>query len=200
MRRPLRDFAIRLVIIAAILLTLGRVYASAVVTPMLPAMAWVIEAVDDRFRVEQMRIADRKADTFIELKATPVRMFMLGKRVLMPDAKLFFEPAVLVGSVLQPVILFLAIILAWPGSRLKTFGVRLLLAVPVIALLLVVNVPLGFVGVMLDFREHFPDIPVAPLVYWNDFLQTGGPLALAIAAAILVGVAADRWCDYPSPE
>jgi regulator of sigma E protease len=39
---------------------------------MLPAMAWVIEAVDDRFRVEQMRIADRKADTFIELKATPV--------------------------------------------------------------------------------------------------------------------------------
>lgn len=76
---------------------------------------------------------------------------------------------------------------------------RLLLAVPVIVLLLVVNVPLGFVGVMLDFREHFPDIPVA-LVYWNDFLQTRGPLALAIAAAILVGAVADRWCDFQSPE
>lgn len=200
MRRPLRDFALRLVVIAAILLTLGRVYASAVVTPMLPAMAWVIEAVDDRFRVEQMRIAERKADTFIELKATPVRIFMLGHRVLMPDAKLFFEPAVLVGSVLQPVILFLAIVLAWPGIRLKTIGLRLLLAVPAIVLLLVVNVPLGFVGVMLDFREYFPDIPVAPMVYWNDFLQTGGPLALAIAAGILVGAAADRWCDFRSTE
>lgn len=200
MRQPLRDFAIRLVLIAAILLTLGRIYATAVVTPMLPAMAWVIEAVDDRFRVEQMRIAERKADTFIELKATPVRMFMLGNRVLMPDAKLFFEPAILVGSVQQPVILFLAIILAWPGAHLSILGVRLLLAVPVIALLLVVNVPLGFVGVMLDFREYFPDIPVAPLVYWNDFLQTGGPLALAIATGIVVGGVADRWCDYPSPE
>lgn len=200
MRRPLRDFSLRLIIIAAILLTLGRVYGSAVVTPMLPAMAWVIEAVDDRFRVEQMRIANRKADTFIELRATPVRIFMLGNRVLMPDAKLFFEPAILIGSVLQPVILFLAIILAWPGARLRTLGLRFLLSVPVIALLLVVNVPLGFVGVMLDFREYFLDIPVAPLVYWNDFLQTGGPLALAIAAAILVGAAADRWGDYPSPE
>jgi hypothetical protein len=200
MRRPLRDFALRLVLIAAILLTLGRVFATSVVTPMLPAMAWVIEAVDDRFRVEQMRIADRKADTFIELKATPVRIFMLGNKVLMPDAKLFFEPAILVGSVLQPVILFLAIILAWPGARPRALGLRLLLAVPVIALLLITNVPLGFVGVMLDFREHFPDIPVAPLVYWNDFLQTGGPLALAIAAGILVGATADRWCDYRSTE
>lgn len=125
---------------------------------------------------------------------------MLGNRVQMPDAKLFFEPAILIGSVLQPVILFLAIVLAWPGARLATFGLGLLLAVPAITLLLAVNVPLGFVGVMLDFREYFADIPVAPLVYWNDFLQTGGALVLAIAAGIVVGAAADRWGDCPSPE
>lgn len=193
MLRPLRNFAIRLVIIAAILLTLGRVYGTAVVTPMLPALAWVIEAVDDRLRVEHIGIANRKADTFIELKATPTRMLMLGHRTLMPDPKLFFEPAVLVGSVLQPVILFLAIVLAWPCARLWIFGVRLLLAVPMVGLLLITNVPLGFVGVMQDFRDYFPDIPVTPLVYWNDFLQTGGPLALAIATGILVVSAADKW-------
>lgn len=98
MRRPLRDFVLRLVLIAATLLTLGRVFDTAVVTPMLPAMAWAIEAVDDWFRVAQIRIADRRADTFIELKATPVRIFILGNKVLMPDAKLFFEPAILIGS------------------------------------------------------------------------------------------------------
>lgn len=68
---------------------------------------------------------------------------------------------------------------------------------PVIALLLITNVPLGFVGVMQDFREYFPDIPVTPLVYWNDFLQTGGPLALAIAAGVLVASAPDRWMRLP---
>jgi hypothetical protein len=197
MRQPLRNFAIRLVIIAAILLTLGRVYGTTVVAPMLPALAWVIETVDDRLRVDHIDIVNRKADTTIELKVTPIRMLMLGNRILMPDAKLFFAPSTLVGSVLQPVILFLAIILAWPCARLWAVPMRLLLSVPMIVLLMVTNVPLGFVGVMLDFRQNYPDIPVAPLVYWNDFLQTGGPLALAIAAGVLVVSMAQRWGRLP---
>ena len=192
MRRPLRDFSIRLVLIAATLLALGRVYGTAMVTPMLPALAWVIETVDDHFRVDRMSIVNRKADTAIELKVTPIRLLMLGHRVLIPDAKLFFAPSTLLGSVLQSIILFLAILLAWPCARLWAFFARLLLAVPMIALLLVTNVPLGFVGVMLDFRQNYPDIPVPLLAYWNDFLQTGGPLALAIAAGVLVVAAADR--------
>ena len=200
MRRQLRDFAIRLVFITAILLTLGRVYGTALVTPMLPVFAWEIETVDDRLRVDRIHIVDRKADTFIELKVSPIRMLILGNRILMPDAKLFFEPRSLVGSALQPVILFLAIILAWPFARLWALSVRLLLAVPMIVLLLLTNVPLGFVGVMLDFRQSYPDIPVTPLVYWNDFLQTGGPLALAIAASVLVVSAADRWGQCPHLE
>ena len=193
MRRPLRNFSIRLVLFAAILLALGRVYGTAKVTPLLPALAWVIETVDDHFRVDRMSIVNRKADTYIELKVTPIRLLMRGHRVLIPDAKLFFAPSTLLGSVLQSIILFLAILLAWPCARLWAFFARLLLAVPMIALLLVTNVPLGFVGVMLDFRQNYPDIPVAPLAYWNDFLQTGGPLALAIAASVLVVSAADRW-------
>ena len=199
MRRPFRDFAIRLVLIAAILLTLGRLYGTAVVTPMLPAFAWEIETVDDRLMVDRIDIVNRKADTYIELRVTPIRLLMLGNRVLMPDAKLFFEPSTLVGSVLQPVILFLAIVLAWPFARFWVASARLLLSVPMIALLLVTNVPLGFVGVMLDFRQNYPDIPVAPLAYWNDFLQTGGPLALAIAAGVLVVSTADRWIPVSVP-
>jgi len=193
MRRQFRNFSIRLVIVAAILLTLGRDYGTALVTPMLPAIAWVIEAVDDRLRVEHIGIADRKADSFIELKVTPIRMLILGNRMLMPDTKLIFEPRTLVGSVLQPVILLLSIILAWPSARLLALSVRLLLSVPMIAFLLVTNVPLGFVGVMLDFRQSYPDIPVALLVYWNDFLQSEGSLVLAIATGILIVSAADRW-------
>lgn len=193
MRRQIRSFAIRLVILVALLLTLGRVYGTTIVTPMLPALRWVIEAVDDRLRVDHAIIVNRSADTVIQLKVTPIRMLFLGDRILMPDAKLHFDPTTLVGSVLQPVILLLAIILAWPVGHLRAWPARLLLAVPMVAVLLVVNVPLGFIGVMQDFREYLPAAPVTPLVYWNDFLQTGGPLALAIAAGILVVSAADRW-------
>lgn len=198
MRQQLRSFSIRLVILTALLLTLGRMYGTAIVTPMLPALSWVIEAVDDRLRVDHAFIANRSADTVIQLKVTPIRMLFLGDRMLMPEAKLHFDPTTLIGSVLQPVILLLAIILAWPVTHLWALPARLLVAVPMVVLLLVVNVPLGFVGVMQDFREYLPAAPVTPMVYWNDFLQTGGPLALAIAAGILVVSAADRWVGPPA--
>jgi hypothetical protein len=197
MRQQLRSFAIRLIILVVTLLTLGRIYGTAIVTPMLPALTWVIEAVDDRLRVDHAIIVARSADTVIQLKVTPIRMLFLGDRMLMPDTQLHFDPTTLVGSVLQPVILLLAIILAWPATRLRALPARLLVAVPMMVLLLVVNVPLGFVGVMQDFRELIPAAPVTSLVYWNDFLQTGGPLALAIAAGILVVSAADRWVRVP---
>lgn len=200
MRQQIRSFSIRLVILVAILLTLGRVYGSAIVSPMLPALIWMIETVDDRLRVDHAFIVDRSADTVIQLKVTPIRMLFLGDRLLMPDAQLHFDPTTLVGSVLQPVILLLAIILAWPATRLRALLARLVIAVPMMAVLLVVNVPLGFVGVMQDFREYLPAAPVTALVYWNDFLQTGGPLALAIAAGVLVVSAADRWGRAPGPR
>jgi hypothetical protein len=193
MRLQIRSFAIRLVLLAAILITLGRLYGTAIVTPMLPALTWVIEAVDDRLRVDHVVIVNRAADTVIQLQVTPIRMLFLGDRMLMPENKLHFDPSTLLGSVLQPVILLLAIILAWPAGHLRALPARLLLAIPMMVVLLVVNVPLGFVGVMQDFREIIPAAAVTPLVYWNDFLQTGGPLALAIAAGILVVSIADRW-------
>lgn len=197
MRQQIRSFAIRLVILIAILLTLGRVYGTTIVTPMLPALTWVIEAVDDHLQVDHAFIVNRSADTVIQLKVTPIRILVIGDRMLMPDAQLHFDPTTLLGSVLQPVILMSAIILSWPAARLQALLARLLIAVPMMAVLLVVNVPLGFVGVMQDFREYLPAAPVTPLVYWNDFLQTGGPLALAIAVGVLVVSAADRWVGSP---
>jgi hypothetical protein len=192
MRRQVRDFALRLVVVAAILLTLGRIYATTLVNPILPALAWMIEASGDRFRVDRIEVVIRPTNTVIQLKVSPLRPLTFGNQVLLPDAKLFFEPSTLVDSVLQPIIVFLAILLAWPASGRRALPMRMLLALPAAAILIATNVPLGLVGAMLDYRPYFPDAPVHPLAYWNDFLQTGGPIVMAIAAAVLVVSAAER--------
>jgi hypothetical protein len=70
---------------------------------------------------------------------------------------------------------------------------RLLLSVPATLALFATNAPLGLVGAMWDFREYFPNMKVHLLVYWNDFLQTGGPLVMSIAAGVLVVTIADHW-------
>lgn len=197
MRQQIRSFAIRVVIVVPILLALVRVYGTAIVSPMLPALTWVVEAVDDRLRVDQAVILNRSADTVIQLKVTPIHMLNLGDRMLFPDTRLLFDPSILLGSALQPIVILLAIIFAWPVARLWAFPARLLASLPMMVVLLLVNVPLAFVGVMQDFRVYLPAAPVTPLIYWNDFLQTGGPLPMAIAASILVVSVADQWVCAP---
>jgi hypothetical protein len=142
-----------------------------------------------------MTVVEGPRSIVIQLQATPVRPLVLGNNVLLPGGGLQFAPTVLVGSVLQPIILFLAIVVAWPARGVSTMTLRALLSMPVIVLLLATNAPLGLVGAMLDFREILPAVPVDPLVYWNDFLQTGGPLVIAIAAGILIMSLTDRWAD-----
>jgi hypothetical protein len=200
MRQLFRDFILRLVVIAAILLTLGRVYGDALVSPILPAFAWVIERADSHFRVDSMTVIEVRSNTVIQLKATPVRILTFGENVVMPNENLQFSPTTLVGSVWQPIIVFLAVLLAWPAPVARVMAIRLLLALPALAVLLATNVPLGFIGVMLDFRAFLPMVAPNPWVYWNDFLQTGGPLVMAIAASLIVVSGADQACRRSIPN
>ena len=196
--RRVREFSIRFVVVTAVLLALGRLYGPVAVTPILPGIAWMIEAVDDHLRVDKIAVVDRPTNSQIELKVTPIRVLVIGGHVMTPDPTVYFEPKTLVGSVLQPVILFLAIILAWPGG-IQALSARLLLAVPASLLLVAIDTPLGLVGGMRDYRPYLRNVPFDPLVSWNDFLQSGGPLVLAIAAGVLVISATERW-NKSSPE
>ncbi len=196
MKPQVRNFAFRLIVVAAILLSLGEIFGASLVTPILPTIAWEIETIDDSFRVDGINVVNKKNNTVIQLKAAQIRPMIIGAHVLQPKPGRFFEPNVLVGSVLQPITVLLTILLSWQAKTNLVILLRLLLGVPVAAFLVATNSPLAFVGAMWDFREYVPNLEPHTLVYWNDFLQTGGPLVLAIASALLVVSVADRWTSY----
>lgn len=114
----------------------------------------------------------------IKLLTPSIPVQALGNQLLAPGGRItvlkgcegteitFMLAAVLVGNVLQPVILFLAIVLAWPTARLRRAAVRLVLTVPMIVLLLITKVPLGFVGVL-------PECPGLPPRHTGN---GGGPV------------------------
>jgi hypothetical protein len=193
MTRQVRNFAFRLIIIVVILLTLGRIYGAVLVAPTLPAISRVIEFTEKGFHVDRIYVTNKQNNTVIQLKVIPTQPMIIGPRVLMPRDNLFFEPSILVGSVLQPIIVLLTILFAWPAKSIMFFPMRLLLSVPATLALFATNAPLGLIGAMWDFREYFPNMEVHLLVYWNDFLQTGGPLVMSIAAGVLVVTIADHW-------
>ncbi|WP_283745177.1 hypothetical protein [Sideroxydans sp. CL21] len=193
-----RNFAFRLIVVTVVLLSLGEIFGTSLVKPILPTIAWEIETIDDSFRVDGINVVSKKNNNVIQLKVSQIRPMIIGDHVLQPKSGRFFEPNVLVGSVLQPIIVFLTILLSWQAKSYLVFLIRLLLAVPVTTVLFATNTPLAFVGAMWDFRELVPNLEPHTLVYWNDFLQTGGPLVMAIAAALLVVSLADRWANsYP---
>jgi hypothetical protein len=195
MNPQVRNFAFRLIVVTVVLLSLGEFFETALVTPILPAISWEIETIDDSFRVDGINVVSNKSNTVIQLKVAQIRPMIIGDHVLQPKPSRFFEPNVLVGSVLQPIIVFLAILLAWQAKSYLVILQRLLLAVPVTTVLIATNAPLAFIGAMWDFREFVANLEPHTLVYWNDFLQTGGPLVMAIAAALLVVSVADIWTN-----
>lgn len=196
LQTAIRKFAFRLVVLATLLLVVARSYEVPLVKPMLPALGWLIEQVDSRFRVDDTRIERQPSGRVIQFKVTPIRPLMFGAAVLTTDPSLVMTPTALVGFVLQPIVMLLAIIVAWPVPSLKALAIRVLWSVPAAMVLLVSNVPLGIAGTLVDAREIFPDAPVDPLVYWNDFLQTGGALVLAVGLSVIV-LAADGSSLWP---
>ena len=196
MNPQVRNFAFRLIVVTAILLSLGEVFGASLVSPILPLIGWEIETIDDSFRVDGINVVSKRNNSVIQLKAAQIRPMIIGDHVLQPKPGRFFEPNILVGSVLQPIIVLLTILLSWQAKSYLVILLRLLLGVPVAAFLVATNTPLAFVGAMWDFRELVANLEPHTLVYWNDFLQTGGPLVMAIASALLVVSVADRWKNF----
>jgi hypothetical protein len=108
----------------AILLSLGEFFGSALVTPILPAIAWEIETIDDSFRVDGINVVSKKNNTVIQLQVAQIRPMIIGDHVLQPKSGRFFEPNVLVGSVLQPIIVFLTILLSWQAKSILIILMR----------------------------------------------------------------------------
>ena len=192
------SIALRLVLATGVLLWLARVAEEAVLQPLMPALRMVVYATDSRFDVASAHLAPSKAGRVIALK---VRLLLPldvspqqnGARVVQPQPDRWASLSTLAGNVLQPLVPFIAVLIAWPyRGGWREAARRVAWAVPALAVLLASNVPLSFNAMMLDFRPIWPDAPVHPLVVWNNFLQTGGALVLAMGAALLVVAMAGR--------
>jgi hypothetical protein len=188
-----RSFALRLVLATGVLLGLVRFLELPLVRPLLPVLREIVNAVDERFDVAAAVIVATKSGRMIELKVRIMQPLELAGLVIPAQPDTWIPMRVLVANVLQPIVPLLAIIFAWPVmASWREVARRVGWCVPAGLLLLVCNVPLGFNAMMLDVRTLFPGATVPPLVYWNDFMQTGGNLVLPVGLAMLVIALSER--------
>jgi hypothetical protein len=170
-----------------VLLGLARFLELQLLQPLLPLLREIVNAADNRFDVAAPTLVASKVGWMIELRVRIMQPLELGGQFIPAQPDNWLPMRVLAANVLQPIVPLLAIILAWPvGAGWREVARRVAWTAPAMLVLLVSNVPLGFNAMMLDARALFPGATVAPLVYWNDFLQTGGNLVLPIGLAMLV--------------
>jgi hypothetical protein len=182
---------LRLIVATALVLVLahfqGRTWVGWMLKPLAHTLAW---AAPD-FRVLQFGFMDDRNNRSVSAVARLEHSVVLNDVAIVPDG----SPLVVganVGTVLQPLLAAVVLLLAWPGGPLRVL-LRLLLAAPLLAVVLALDTPLSMAAWLwfTQLQQHAPG-QTSPLLWWNTFLNGGGRLALGLAAAALAIAAAGR--------
>lgn len=167
-----------------VLATLAWQFGKPITERMLPLLAWEIEAVVPQFRVLSASIGSGGPESVVTVQAGPAPVVMIAGKLLPLAPHSRFETSTPSGHVLQPLVLLLAILIAWPTHDRMRYLLRLALALPLLVLLPMLDVPLVLAA---ELEAALIDLgrpgTFSALDAWKAFLEGGGRLALPIFAA-----------------
>lgn len=186
---PLRILA-RLAIIGTGVLWLANAYALDAVRLILPLMR-AETALDGEFRILSLDLDQAGASPALRIRANLSRPLHVGQSVIYPmgwkpHTAGWYQAESNARGVLQTAVLVLVLVLIWPQRTLRELILRLLIALPLTALLVAIDVPLDLLGNLHDLvLRHADPNGIRPLFVWSKFLEGGGNLVMALASAAL---------------
>ncbi len=174
----LRSFAV-LAVLAAALTLFGRQY----VQMCLPLYQVMLPLVQPDYRVRALKIESTN-NTVIRLT--------IERRMVLKDASGALRPAMVTGhastqmgyALAHPFIL-IGVVLVWPGLSLRRRAERLLVSLPLLALVEALDIPLALAGGIEDLLFAPAQTPRG--IDWSKLMDGGGRYALSFATA---GIAA----------
>ena len=193
---PLRPLEVgwRVLAACALLLAVSHAWGQALIECLLPLFRLEIGWLEDRYRILGLSLAVQGADSVIRLDVSLQRIMVVGDHVVYPDPRGLAHVTTLTGHVLQPAILGLGLLTAWPplapAPLAREYALRLLLGLAMLGVVLALDVPFVLLGELWAIaHQRFAPGSFSPLLLWVDFLQGGGRLALGLLAGA-AGIAA----------
>jgi hypothetical protein len=188
----------RLPLATALVLLAAHLWSHDLLVQLKPVLSWALETAADDFAVLQFDFAkDRGNDSLVAL-AQLKRTLMFGSTAVVPDGVTAMAVGSATGNALQPMLVALVLMLAWPAHLLE-MAVRLAIGTALQAGVLLINTPLSMAAWLwfAHLQRYAPDERSA-LVWWNIFLNGGGRLVLGLASAVLAIALARRWAARAS--
>ncbi len=181
---------LRFALALAALLVLSQVYATRFTETLLPVFRWEITQLDDNYRVLDLTLSRQGADSVVRLEVGLAQAIVIGGRALLPDPQARANVSTLAGSITQPAILALALIVAWPTRRAGIeYPVRIVIACTCIAVVILADVPFVLWGELWDIHvSALEPNRFSPLLLWKNFLQGGGRFVLGLGVGVLAVV------------
>lgn len=188
--RPERSLwiLVRFAFASALLGCLANAYQAPLVSRVVPLFQTWFQLFDDTFKTVDLGVVKVMGEDVIRRTATAAHIHVVGGTVVWTGRESSMQNEVGAGLVLQPLVLGLALVFAWPWKRWGELGLRVMLACPLLAAVILFDAPALIYGIewygelqLLD-PNHF-----SPLVQWGDIMNSGGRFALtAVAAAIAI--------------
>ena len=173
---------LRLMLATVALLGAAHWYSRDAVALLMPALSKALSFVADDFRILRFEFVSERGNAAIAALATLEHTLVLGGRAIVPNGTSVMAVTTTVGTVLQPLLVALVLVLAWPARWLEAL-LRIVFVAPLIALLVLLDTPFSMAAWLweIQLRAYEPG-RASPLVWWNIFLNGGGRLALGLLA------------------
>jgi hypothetical protein len=195
-QQPL-EAGFRFIVACGVLLAFAHYFGRDLLELILPLFRWELGVLDDRYRILHFGLAAQGADGSIRLDVALQRPVVVGGHLVLPDPRGHASVTTLAGHVLQPVIVFLALLVAWPARARGEALIRAACGLALLPVLLLIDLPFVLTGELWAlFVDRYAPGSFSPLLAWKDFLQGGGRLALAFAAGGMV-IGASRFPPRP---
>lgn len=164
------------------LLWVAHWYSRDAVALLMPALSKALSFVADDFKILRFEFVEERGNAAIAALATLDHVLVLGGRAIVPNGTSVMAVTTTVGTVLQPVLVALVLVLARPVRWFEAV-LRIVFVAPLIALVVLLDTPFSMAAWLweIQLRAYEPG-RASPLVWWNIFLNGGGRLALGLLA------------------
>ncbi|KAF0163894.1 MAG: hypothetical protein FD157_2573 [Rhodocyclaceae bacterium] len=189
------ELALRLLLATLLVLALAQGIGREAAQAMLPLIGHTLSWLDDHYRTVALTLGTEGADSVVRLRVTLARPLLVGGHLILPDARGWGEVTTPVGKLLQPLLVLLGLLLAWPVRRRREWPLRLLLAAPIALALVLLDTPFALWSHLWDLHAHvYEPGRFSPLLTWTRLLDGGGRLLLGMLGAAAIVALASRLC------
>jgi hypothetical protein len=201
----LAELAIRLLLVGAPLVTAVSLLQTTLIRPLLPLYGATVVLLAPQFTLQSLNLVQSRLAS-VQVRANLLEPVEFARHTVVPIGWLApgqqggYEVSLSLTGLLQYPTLALLILLAWPAADLRVLGTRLLLAVPIAALLLVTEAPTTIVAELWSVVRNQADPgAVCYWMVWSRFLMGGGGLLIAGILGASGVIVAQRLQRAPSP-